>query len=43
VVHDNRAVSSGVDIELDSVGAELDRAKKGGDRVLGQRVVRTPV
>ena len=35
VADDERAVGSGMDVELDEVRAELDRALERGQRVLG--------
>jgi hypothetical protein len=43
VVDDDNSVVRRVHIELDGVGAELDGALEGGERVLGMRLVRSPV
>jgi len=40
---DYRAIDRTVDVELDRVGPQLDCAQECGDRVLGERLVRTPV
>ena len=43
VVNDYHAVTCRMHIELDSVGAELDRALESSDRILGMTLVGTPV
>jgi hypothetical protein len=43
VVNDDDAVASSVHVQLDCIGPELDRPKKRGDRVLGERLMRTAV
>jgi hypothetical protein len=40
---DDNAITGGVDIQLDCIGAELDRPKKCGNRVLGEGLMRTAV
>jgi hypothetical protein len=32
-----------MNVELDAIGSEVDRADEPGDRVLGMRLVRAPV
>ena len=39
VVNDHFSVRSGVHVELDCVGAKLDRTHEGGDRILRERLV----
>ena len=43
VVDDDRTVFCAVDVQLDRVGAQVDRPKEGRNRVLGKRLVCTPV
>lgn len=43
VVNDDDSVAGRVHIELDAIGAELDRADKRSDRVLGMGLMRAPV
>jgi hypothetical protein len=43
VVNEDLSVTGGVHIELDRVGTKLDSPHEGGDRILGQRLVRAAV
>lgn len=43
VMNYHHSVAGRVDIELDGFGAELDSPFEGGDRVLGQFIVRSAV
>jgi hypothetical protein len=43
MVHHHDPVARCVDIELDSIGPQLQGSKKGRDGILRQRVVRTAV
>jgi hypothetical protein len=42
-VYDHDAIAGGVDIELDRVGADVNRLLEGRDGILGEGLVRTPV
>jgi hypothetical protein len=43
VVHNDYSIPGGVDIELDRVGADLDRLFEGRNGVFGKGLVRAPV
>jgi hypothetical protein len=43
VVYYDGAVTCRVYVELESLGAKLDGVEEGGNRILGKRVVRTPM
>lgn len=43
VVNDDNTVVGRVHVELDGIGSQLNGSLEGGERVLGMRLVRSPV